>query len=55
LTTLAVYLIANVLMVVLLAFLYRNEIRRSVGQYEARVDSMTPAAARPVEREAATV
>jgi NADH-quinone oxidoreductase subunit H len=55
LTTLAIYLIANVLMVVLLAFLYRNEIRRSVGQYEARVESMTPAAARPVEREAATV
>jgi NADH-quinone oxidoreductase subunit H len=55
LTALAVYLIANVLMVVLLAFLYRNEIRRSVGQFEARVESMTPAAARPVEREAATV
>jgi NADH-quinone oxidoreductase subunit H len=53
LTTLAVYLVANVAMVVVLAFLYRGEIRRNIGQYEARVDSMAPSP-RVVEREAAT-
>lgn len=53
LTILVVYLVANVAMVVLLAFLYRGEIRRNIGQYEARVDSMAPSP-RVVEREAAT-
>ncbi|MGH2541289.1 MAG: NADH-quinone oxidoreductase subunit H, partial [Ardenticatenaceae bacterium] len=53
LTTLVGYLVGNALVIGILAFLYRGQVRRSVAQFEAREESGVQIA--PLEREAATV
>ncbi|MBA3533202.1 MAG: NADH-quinone oxidoreductase subunit NuoH [Ardenticatenales bacterium] len=50
LMTIAIYLAANALMVLLVAVLYRGEVRRTVSQFEARVDSGVSPAPTPAPK-----